>query len=268
MINKVLLHLYDSKALPVNLLFWYIVYGLVSSADTALMWVGVTSLVMFCSLTVRVRRLSRYDLGSAMPAGEGVQADGIVKWFNGSKGFGFVAINNNSSDAFLHISVVTRAGLQGLAENTRLRCMVVPSERGMQVTHIIEVMGIDTNAPQSSQSSSSSRSAFDARDSRGDYGRADFNARSSNHQSDSHEASRQPREASGPEVEVTGSIKWYKTDKGFGFAMPEDGGKDVFIHRSVLERAGLNDLEPGRKISMMVTTSQKGREATKIELLD
>ncbi|MBY0428708.1 MAG: cold shock domain-containing protein [Alphaproteobacteria bacterium] len=205
--------------------------------------------------------MSRYDLGSAMPAGEGVQADGIVKWFNGSKGFGFVAINNNSSDAFLHISVVTRAGLQGLAENTRLRCMVVPSERGMQVTHIIEVMGVDANAPQSS----APRTGFDARDSRGDYGRADFNAHSNNHHSDNRQASRQ---ASGPEVEVTGSIKWYKTDKGFGFAMPEDGGKDVFIHRSVLERAGVNDLEPGRKIRMMVTTSQKGREASKIELLD
>lgn len=207
--------------------------------------------------TTGVRRLSRYDLGSAMPAGEGVQADGIVKWFNGSKGFGFVAINNNSSDAFLHISVVTRAGLQGLAENTRLRCMVVPSQRGMQVTHIIEVLGVDPNAPQPS---AAPRSGFDARDSRGDHGRADFSSRS--------EPRQDQRQPSGPEVEVMGSIKWYKTDKGFGFAMPEDGGKDVFIHRSVLERAGVNDLEPGRKIRMMVTTSQKGREASKIELID
>ena len=211
--------------------------------------------------------MSRYDLGSAMPAGEGVQADGIVKWFNGSKGFGFVAINNNSSDAFLHISVVTRAGLQSLAENTRLRCMVVPSERGMQVTHIIEVMGIDANAPQPS---SPPRAGFDARDhrsndSRDNYGRADFN----DNRNSSYQAPRQsPRESTGPEIQVTGSIKWYKIDKGFGFAMPEDGSKDVFIHRSVLERVGLNDIEPGRKISMMVSTSQKGREASSIELLD
>ena len=225
-------------------------YGFVFPIHAVLVWVGLFHLLHM------VRRLSRYDLGSAMPAGEGVQADGIVKWFNGSKGFGFVAINNNSSDAFLHISVVTRAGLQGLAENTRLRCMVVPSERGMQVAHIIEVMGVDQNAPQSA----APRSAFDARDSRGDQGRADFSERTDNRQA--------PRQSTGPEVEVMGSIKWYKTDKGFGFAMPEDGSKDVFIHRSVLERAGLNDIEPGRKIRMMVTTSQKGREASKIELLD
>ena len=211
--------------------------------------------------------MSRYDLGSAMPAGEGVQADGIVKWFNGSKGFGFVAINNNSSDAFLHISVVTRAGLQGLAENTRLRCMVVPSERGMQVTHIIEVMGVDQNAPQAAaaHTSSGTRSGFDARDSRGNQGRADFSSYNEPRRSNNHDT---PRQSAGPEVEVTGSIKWYKTDKGFGFAMPEDGSKDVFIHRSVMENAGLNDLEPGRKIRMMVSTSQKGREASKIELID
>ncbi|MDX1923480.1 MAG: cold shock domain-containing protein [Alphaproteobacteria bacterium] len=192
-----------------------------------------------------------------MPAGEGVQADGIVKWFNGSKGFGFVAINNNSSDAFLHISVVTRAGLQSLAENTRLRCMVVPSQRGMQVTHILEVMGVDPNAPQPAAGGGQrrERNDFDARDNRGDSGRSDF-------------SSGFDRQPIGPEVEVTGSIKWYKTDKGFGFAMPEDGTKDVFIHRSVLERAGLNNIDPGRKIRMMVTTSQKGREASKIELLD
>ncbi len=217
----------------------------------------------WCVVSTGVRRLSRYDLGSAMPAGEGVQADGIVKWFNGSKGFGFVAINNNSSDAFLHISVVTRAGLQGLAENTRLRCMVVPSERGMQVTHILEVMGIDPNAQQPSANSGQrrERNDFDARDSRGEQGRSDFS-------SGGFSGGGQPRQQIGPEVEVTGTIKWYKTDKGFGFAMPEDGSKDVFVHRSVLERAGLNDIEPGRKIRMMVTTSQKGREASKIDILD
>jgi cold shock protein len=195
-----------------------------------------------------------------MPAGEGVQADGIVKWFNGSKGFGFVAINNNASDAFLHISVVTRAGLQGLAENTRLRCMVVPSDRGMQVTHILEIMGVDQNAPPASHNANMGGPRRERNDDYRDQPRARYD-----------EAPRQhtPRpQPSGPEVEVNGEIKWYKTDKGFGFAMPEDGGKDVFIHRSVLERAGLDNLETGRKIRMMVTSSAKGREASKIDILD
>src|SRR5262245_51365231 len=85
-----------------------------------------------------------------MPADEGVQAQGLVKWFNGVKGFGFVAIDGNPQDAFLHISVVNRAGLQGLSENTRISCMVAPSARGMQITRIIEVLGVDENAGASS----------------------------------------------------------------------------------------------------------------------
>ncbi len=210
--------------------------------------------------------MSRYDLGSAMPAGEGVQADGIVKWFNGSKGFGFVAINNSASDAFLHISVVTRAGLQGIAEHTRIRCMVAPSQRGMQVTHILEVMGIDSNAPPSS---AQARNAFNAREHRADTGRSSFEQGHFNNDFSSPPLSHRPsRQSTGSEIEVVGSIKWYKTDKGFGFAMPEDGGKDIFIHRSVLEHVGLNAIESGRKIRMRVTTSQKGREAASIELLD
>src|SRR5262249_47857084 len=94
--------------------------------------------------------LSRFDSGSAMPANEGSPAEGVVKWFNSVRGFGFVAIDNNPQDAFLHISVVTRAGLQGLNENTRISCMVAPSQRGMQVTRIIEVLGVDPNPPASS----------------------------------------------------------------------------------------------------------------------
>ncbi len=169
-----------------------------------------------------------------MPATEGTPAQGIVKWFNSVKGFGFVAIDDNPQDAFLHISVVTRAGLQGLNENTRISCMVAPSQRGMQVTRIVEVLGIDPNAAPSGPGPGGGGYATPG----------------------------------GPEVEVVGTVKWYKTDKGFGFAIPEDGTKDVFIHRSVLARAGLGTIEPGRKIRMKVQSSQKGREASNIEVLD
>ncbi len=72
---------------------------------------------------------------------------------------------------------------------------------------------------------------------------------------------------SGTGEELTGSIKWFKTDKGFGFVTPDDGGRDVFVHRSIMLAAGLQYLDSGQKVRMTVQTASKGREATSIQVL-
>ena len=72
--------------------------------------------------------------------------------------------------------------------------------------------------------------------------------------------------ATGPATELSGTVKWYNPTKGFGFIMAEDGGKDVFIHRSVLMRANLPDLVEGQQVRMGVVEGQKGREAATIEI--
>jgi CspA family cold shock protein len=56
---------------------------------------------------------------------------------------------------------------------------------------------------------------------------------------------------------ATGSVKWFNTQKGFGFIQPSDGGKDVFVHISALERAGLSNLVEGQKVSYELVTDQK-----------
>ena len=48
---------------------------------------------------------------------------------------------------------------------------------------------------------------------------------------------------------ATGTVKWFNTTKGFGFIQPEDGGKDVFVHISAVQRAGLDALDEGAKVS-------------------
>ena len=63
-------------------------------------------------------------------------------------------------------------------------------------------------------------------------------------------------------------MKWFKSEKGFGFVGADDGGKDVFIHISVLERAGINALGEGQRVSMKVVSTQKGREAISIDLAE
>jgi cold shock protein len=67
---------------------------------------------------------------------------------------------------------------------------------------------------------------------------------------------------------IEGIVKWYNPDKGFGFVSSKDGEKDVFVHASILERAGLPNIGEGKRVSMKVVETQKGREAISIALLE
>jgi CspA family cold shock protein len=156
---------------------------------------------------------------------QGFQTEAIVKWFNLTKGFGFVAPVDGSSDAFIHSSVVSRAGLRDVAEGTKMLVHIGDGEKGRQVLSIVQVLGTG-EIPQSNRAP-----------------------------------------ATGPEAQLTGTVKWFKPDKGFGFVMPDDGGRDIFIHRTVVLNAGAQSLESGQKLKMVVQTASKGREASSIELI-
>jgi CspA family cold shock protein len=55
----------------------------------------------------------------------------------------------------------------------------------------------------------------------------------------------------------TGTVKWFNGQKGFGFIQPDDGGKDVFVHISAVERAGMSNLNEGQKVSYEVVADRK-----------
>ncbi len=57
----------------------------------------------------------------------------------------------------------------------------------------------------------------------------------------------------------TGTVKWFNPAKGYGFIMPEDGSKDVFVHISAVERAGLGSLREGQKVSFDLERGQQGK---------
>lgn len=59
----------------------------------------------------------------------------------------------------------------------------------------------------------------------------------------------------------TGTVKWFNTQKGFGFIQPDDGGKDVFVHISAVERAGLYQLNEGQKVSFDVVQDKRSGKA-------
>jgi cold shock protein len=56
---------------------------------------------------------------------------------------------------------------------------------------------------------------------------------------------------------ATGTVKWFNATKGYGFIQPDDGGKDVFVHISAVERAGLRDLAEGQKIAYEIVADKR-----------
>ncbi len=63
-----------------------------------------------------------------------------------------------------------------------------------------------------------------------------------------------------------GTVKWFNPQKGFGFIQPQDGGKDVFIHITAVQQAGLRDLHEGQKLTYEVTTERGKQAATNIKV--
>ncbi|MCA7117939.1 MAG: cold-shock protein [Acidibrevibacterium sp.] len=65
----------------------------------------------------------------------------------------------------------------------------------------------------------------------------------------------------------TGTVKWFNATKGYGFIMPQDGGKDVFVHITAVHEAGLQGLNDGQKVSFEITMERGKSAATQLKLL-
>ncbi len=182
-----------------------------------------------------------------------------VKWFNRIKGFGFCSVENSSGepDAFIHMSALEKFGLRDLPEGAELLVQLGDGPKGRQVHAIHNVLDGNGASPKihaPRHQENSHKQSFDAqRRYNGDDGYSDRG----------HTSNR----GSGSEETINGTVKWFKEDKGFGFVMPEDGQRDVFVHRSVILRAGVESIDPGVKVRMVVQSSPKGREAISIEII-
>ena len=166
------------------------------------------------------------------PSGPPVQA--VVKWFRADRGFGFVELSDGAGDAFLHASVLGRIGVQQVETGETLEVRVAPGQRGPQVT---EVLNVDSST------------AAPARPARAGPRPGGYE--------------QTPLVASSQEQ---GTVKWYNATKGFGFIVRDGGGKDVFVHASALQRAGLSNLAEGQRVVVDIAEGRKGPEAVGIAL--
>jgi CspA family cold shock protein len=158
---------------------------------------------------------------------------GKVKWYNPDKRYGFVELSDGSGDAFLHASALAGIGISTLQPGETLELRVATGQRGPQVSDVISVDSSTAAPPRSRRESLRSVS------------------------------NQEPLEAS---VQEMGTVKWYNATKGFGFIVREGGGKDVFVHASALERAGIKSLNEGQRVFVGVAEGRKGPEAASIQM--
>lgn len=172
--------------------------------------------------------------GGGMPAQVVGEGKGVVKFFNPSKGFGFVARDDGGEDVFVHISAVEQAGLQGLASGQPLGFTLVERNGKVSAIDLViegEPMPIEDRGPP--------------RDAHGG--------------GDAPRGARGRRQLTGERT--SGTVKFFNGTKGFGFIARDDGQADAFVHISAVQRAGMAGLEEGDRVAFDIEVDDRGKFA-------
>jgi CspA family cold shock protein len=161
---------------------------------------------------------------------------GRVKWFDATRGFGFLVSDDIDGDVLLHFSVLREHGRRSVPEGAIIECVPVRLERGLQAKRVISI-DVSTALPQQPRSSIPAGERADRRalaDSAGAF---------------------EPVE-----------VKWFNRVRGYGFVKrpDESGGEDVFVHMETVRVSHLPELQPGQRLEARIAPSAKGLTAVEL----
>ena len=174
--------------------------------------------------------------GGPHAEGEMEPVVGRVKWFDATRGFGFIVSDALDGDILVHFSVLREHGRRSLPEGALIECIPMRLDRGLQAK---KILSIDTGpavapAPRPARSTSKDVDRKALSESAGDY---------------------EPVE-----------VKWFNRVKGYGFVnrVGEPEPHDVFVHMETVRTSGLGDLQPGQRIEARIADGRKGLTAVEL----
>lgn len=155
---------------------------------------------------------------------------GLVKWFDPSKGFGFVVPETGGADILLHANVLRNFGQSSVADGSAIRLSIQETPRGVQAVEVLSIEPPDDDGATVLDDVPLDDSDFSLE----------------------HVPFEPAR------------VKWFDKAKGFGFANAFGNTEDIFVHVEVLRRSGLADLQPGEAVALRVVNGERGRMAAQV----